>query len=125
MLVNDALWRRSSERRLAGEHFEQHARQAVQIAAAVCVTVARRLLRTHVRRGAKRHSCSREALSSRRRQRPGNTKSGHDRVSRFEQDVLRLDVPVHNAVRMSVGQCVAYLVRDAQRVVKGQLLLTV
>ena len=50
MLVNDALWRRSCERRLAGEHFEQHARQAVQVTPAVRVTVAGRLLINHHRR---------------------------------------------------------------------------
>jgi hypothetical protein len=46
-------------------------------------------------------------------------------VSRFEEDVLWLDIAVHNAVRMSVGECIAYLVRDAQRLVKGQLFFTV
>ena len=49
----------------------------------------------------------------------------HHRVALGEQDVLRLDVAVHDAVAVRVVERVGHLARDAERLVDRQLPLAV
>ena len=48
---------------------------------------------------------------------------GDHRVTRLEEDVLGLDVAMHHALAVGVGQGVGHLARDADGVVDGELLL--
>ena len=52
---------------------------------------------------------------------PGDAEIGHHRVAGVEQDVRRLDVPVHHVGAMGVAQRIRHLARDLERVVDGEL----
>ena len=54
-------------------------------------------------------------------QRPGDAEVGHQRVPAAEQDVLRLDVAMDDALPVGVGQRVGDLARDLQRVLHREL----
>ena len=89
---------RPGERRFAHEHLVEHAAERVQVAASVD-GFARRLLRAHVRRRADRHAGLRHAPSSPAAlHRLADAEVGDERVAVLQQDVLRLDVAVHDAL---------------------------
>ena len=67
----------------------------------------RRLLGAHVRRRADRDARARDRLRVRRRDRLGDTEIGDDGVAALDQDVLRLDVPVYDAVIVGVRRASA------------------
>ena len=123
--MHHGLDRRAGEGRLSGEHFVEHAAEAVQVAAPVEVLAPHGLLRTHVRRCADRDAGLRQPLPGGRRDRPGNPEIGHHSVPRLEQDVLRLDVAVHHVVTVGKGERVGDFARDLQCLVERQLLLPV
>ena len=84
-----------------------------------------RLLRTHVVRRPHGHAGLGELVASGLADRPGDPEVRHQRVALLDQDVLRLDVAVDDAVGMGVVQRVGDLAGDLNGVGKGQLLLPV
>ena len=99
-LRDHRLGRGAGEGRLAGEHLVHHAAETVDIGPAVEPGATHRLLRTHVSHGAHRQSRLGQAVLVRRIRRQGDPEVRHHRLASEEQDVLRLDVPVHHAVGM-------------------------
>ncbi len=98
------LGRAAVKRRLPGQHLVQHAPERVEIAPPVDAGVAARLLRTHVLRRPDREPALGEPLASRNGDRAGDAEVGHDGVIVREQDVLGLDVPVHDALAVGVAR---------------------
>ncbi len=123
---HDRLWGGTGERRLTDEHLVQHARQTVLIAAAVNLLASRGLLRAHVGRRPDDRSrlCERLRLP-RDAEGTGDLEVRDDRGPARKQDVLRLDVAVHHAVAVRVGQRSRHLRRDAHGVLEPQLLFPV
>ena len=111
------LGARARERRRSGEHLVQHTAQAVEIAATVDMSGAR-LLRTHVGGRPDRHPAFRQLLPPGARDRQGESEVRHDRMFAAEQDVLRLDVPMHNALTVGATESAANITRDAEGVVE-------
>jgi hypothetical protein len=121
VLMHDRLRRRPGEGRLPGEHLVQQAAERVLVAAAVEILVASRLFGTHVAGCADRDARLGEGGPARRGDRPRDAEVRDDRVPALQQDVLRLDVAVDDAVRVSVVERVGHLASDLQRVRDGQL----
>ena len=82
------------------------------------------LLRRHVGRRAEGDAGAGELVAAGRlAQGLGDAEVGHQGVPPGEQDVVGLDVPVHHASRMGVGQGVAHLDHDLHGFVDRQLPL--
>ena len=114
--ARDQLLRRaSSEGRPAGEHLVEHAAQRVDIAARIRL-IARRLLGTHVRRSADAHARARESLADGRVQRARDAKVGDERMPGSEENVLRLDVAMDDAVLVRVGERARHLPCELDRI---------
>ena len=122
-LGDDRLHRGAGERRLAHEHFVQHGAEGIDVAAGIDGPLAHRLLGRHVLRRAEREAGLRHASAARALHREGDAKVGHQRVAAVEEDVLRLDVAVDDALRVRVGKRIGHLVRNAHGVVNRQLLV--
>src|SRR4029079_17228275 len=90
---------------------------------AIEIGIARGLLRAHVRRRTDRDPGARETLGAGGRECTRDAEVGDDRVPAFQQDVLRLDVPVDHTALVGVAQGVADLAGDHERFVDGELLL--
>ena len=82
-LRDDRLERRPAERRLAHQHFEEHAAQAVDVAAAVEVLAALHLFRAHVGRSADRCARSRSSPAPMARAMPKSATSAWPASSRM------------------------------------------
>ena len=80
---------------------------------------------THVRGRADGHAGARERLTFDPGRSERDAEVGDDRMPAFEQDVLRLDVPVDHAAAVRVAQGIRHLPRDGQGVVQRELLLAV
>ena len=91
------------ERYLTGQRFIEHAAHRVDVGPCVDDGPGG-LFGAHVRGCAERDSGLRQVFTSRGVHGPGNPEIGHDRVTGREEDVLRFDVPVHDALFMSVCQ---------------------
>ncbi len=112
---------RRRERDLAGQHLVEHASEGEEVASAID-DVTRGLFRAHVRRRADRDA---DLGEGRRRLRGGSqsfadAEVGHDGVPFVQQDVLRLDVAMHDVVPVRVGEGVCHLGGDANRVIDRQ-----
>ena len=118
---HDGLCGGPIEGRLPGEHLIQHAPEGVEVAASVQHPAARGLFGAHVVRRAKSQPGLGEALASRGVDGPGNAEIGDQRVSRGEQDVLRLDIPVQNSGSMGEGQGLRHLANDTDGLVRREL----
>ncbi len=104
---------RPDDGRRSHQHLVDHARQAVDIGALVQLGDPHRLLRAHVARRADRHPGARQRLPIEGADRPGDTEVGHDGVPVRQQDVLRLDVTMHDTLSMRVIEGRRDLPRDA------------
>ena len=71
-----------------------------------------RLLRAHVRGRAQSQARLGQSLAPGQVQRPGDAEIGDDGALAFEQDVLRLDVSVDDALPVGVSQGVRHLLGD-------------
>ena len=84
------------------------------------VRIGRRLLRRHVGRRAERDARGGELLPpGGLAHRLGHAEVGHQGVPAGEHHVVRLDVAVHHARRVRVGQRVGHLEQDPDRVVRS------
>src|SRR2546426_1145415 len=92
---------RPAERGLPRKHLVQDAAETVDVAAAVKWS-PRRLLWTHVARGADETSCASQTPGTRGRERPCNPEVSDKWLATGEQDVLRFDVAVDDV--MTVGE---------------------
>jgi hypothetical protein len=110
---------RRLERQHAGEHLVRHHAQRVEVGAAVDLAVAGALLGAHVRRRADGHPGGREARVAPLDHRPRDAEVGdHGAVAVVvEEDVVGLDVAVHHAARVGVGERVGHLGEHAPHVV--------
>jgi hypothetical protein len=103
---------RTSERWLAGQHLIENSRQGILVGSGIDGLVGGCLLRAHVQRGSHgepgpgQPACfsSGTGCPSAALDRPGNTKIRDHRVAATQEDVLRLDVPMHHAVLVRVSQ---------------------
>ena len=114
----------TGERRLPREHFVEHAAQRVEIAPAIEVALAHRLLGAHVGGGADRQAGLGELLAAGGVDRPRDAEIGHPRVPAREQDVFRLDVAVNHLMGVGIAERIGHLAGDLQRWFERQLLLT-
>jgi hypothetical protein len=116
--------RTSREGGAAGEQLVRHAAERVEVGAMVRGGIAGCLLGRHVRRrpDARAELGERAArrLRAGRRERLGNPEVRDDRRITREQNVLRLDVAVHHAALVGVGECARHVPQHAHRFAHGQ-----
>src|SRR6266702_96790 len=117
------LGRPPREWRVSRQHLVEHTAETIEIAAAIELLDPPRLLRAHVPRGAHRDARPRYSPSACHSDRPGDTEVAHHRMTGLEQDVLRLDVAMHDVATMGVVQGVRHLAGDVQRVLERELAL--
>jgi hypothetical protein len=110
------------ERELPGEHLIAHDAEAVEVAPAVDLAFARRLLRAHERRRPDRHPRAGERRPRAARQRLGDAEVGdhHPPPAPLQQDVVRLDVAVDHADGVGGAQRVGGLRHDPADLVGGE-----
>ena len=122
-LGEDHLGGTAGKWELARQHLVHDAAERIEIAPAVELVLAGRLLRTHVGRGAESESGRGELLPTRGAHRPGDAEVRHHRLVALQQNVLGLDVPVHDPLRMRVAQRGQHLPRDPEGLVQWELPL--
>ncbi len=121
--AEERVSRRGHERRLSRKHFVEYTRQRVDVGPPVHFPAAR-LLRTHVlrcpehraRRGREGYSVC--LLPSAPQQNDPEVDDERHAVS--QEDVLRFDVPVHQAVLVGVAQRARDVPREAKSVLYGE-----
>src|SRR5262249_30726432 len=102
---------------------EQHAAEREQVASAVDV-FARRLFGTHVRRRPDRHpELSERSALTRGGDGLPNSEVGDESVPLVQEDVLGLQVAVHDTVSMCLVERLGDLLSDAEREVETELAL--
>ena len=123
-LGDDRRRRRAAVRRLAGEQLEQHAGEAVLIAAPVGALVER-LLGAHVLRRADDEPRARDARRPRGARGERDAEVGDHRLALVDEDVLRLDVAMDDVARVRVVERRRDLSRDGDGVVDREVALAV
>ena len=108
-------------RRLTAQHLVQHASEAIDVAAAVELLTARRLLRAHVPRGTDDEPGLGQPIAAGCGNRSGDPKVGNQRMTAAQEDVLRLDVAVDHVMAVGVAERVCYLAGQLQRLVEREL----
>ena len=101
----------------------KHRRERVHVAARVDGAVARGLLGAHVLRRAERQPGLREAIASGLGDRERDAEVGEHRLAFLKQDVLRLDVAVHQPLSVRVVERARDLLGDRERLVEAELVL--
>ena len=119
MHPDQGIRRRRDERRLAGEHLEEHARERVDVGPLID-DAAGRLFGTHVLRRADHHADHRRDLRAvlfrrRRAQRSRDAEVGDQRHAVEQQDVLGLDVAVDEILLVRVRERSGDLTGQPQR----------
>jgi hypothetical protein len=118
------LRRPATERRRARKDLVRHAAERVDVGPMVDVGIARGLLRRHVRRRADRDAGHRERGATgsclRCGERLRNAEVGHHRGAAAQQDVVRLDVPMHDAALVGVRKRARHVAEDRQHLGHGQ-----
>ncbi len=107
-----------------GQHLVQHTAEAVDVAAAVNPGAAAGLLGTHVCRCPDHPPDQLGLIPAAGADSARHAEVGHHRLASQEQDVVWLDVPMHNAQAVGVGQRARHLGGDLHRVVHRQRTLT-
>ena len=115
------LRRLAHERRHARDGFVEHARQRIHITATVKGTITR-LLRAHVGGRAGDRALLRDLLV-RAVNRARDAEVREHRVSAGKQNVLGLDVPVHDTALVRVGECAGNFAPNAHRLLHGQAVV--
>jgi hypothetical protein len=121
----DLLRGAADVRRLAGQHLVQHAGQRVDVAARADLLLCRRLLGTHVVRRAETQARLRHPPARRRTHCQRDAEVRHHGATLVQQDVLRLDVAMDDAVAVRVVEGVSHAHGHADRLVHTQLRLAV
>ena len=119
-LGDDGLRARSRVRRLACQHLVEHAPQRKDVSALVDV-VAGRLLGAHVGRSADRQSGCGKAVTTGSRNSARNSEVRDVHAAFSEQDVVRFDVPVDDAVSVRGLQRFADFLRNGQGILDRHL----
>ena len=115
--------RATGVRRMPDQHLVEDAPQTVDVAPAVELRSGR-LLRAHVVHRADDDPRAGHARFVRRADRARDAEIAHDGMPRLDEDVLRLDVAMHDVLRMRVRQRVGHIARDLYRVGNGQAAFT-
>ena len=116
------LRRGTDERRPAGEQLVRHRADGVDVAAMIDVRIGGGLLRRHVRRRADRDAeRGHGAAAGRFAHRLGHAEVGHQRVAPGEHHVVGLDVAMHHAVLVRVGERIDHFGDQPHRFVHRQL----
>ena len=124
-LGDERLGRRAGYGRLAGEHLVQHGGHGVHVAARVDGSIGDGLFGTHVLRRADRQTALRQPVPPRVPHRHRDAEVGEHREALVEQDVLRLDVSMHDTLSMRVVERRRDLPRDVERLVEVKLPLAI
>jgi hypothetical protein len=101
----------------------QHGAERVDVGPRVELPVTGRLLGAHVLRSTERDSGLREAVAPGLLHRERDPEVGQYRLAFHDQDVLRLDVPVHDALAVRVVEGGRDLPCDRERLPDAELLL--
>ena len=120
---DDRLRRRADVGRLAGEHLVRQRAERVDVGAAVDDAIARRLLGAHVLRRAERQSGLRDARAAGVGDGEGDAEVGDERLAFLEEDVLRLQIAVDDALAVGVVERAGDRRRDAHGLIDRELLL--
>ena len=107
-------FRHARRRRLPRQHFEQHAAEAVNVGAGIEIPQRHRLLRAHIAGRADRLARLGERQAARGADRARDAEVGNDRVVAREEDVLRLDVAVNDALGVGERERVGGVARDLE-----------
>ena len=113
---DDCLRRGPGERGLPGQHRDQDAAQGVDAVPLSTRAVSARLLRAHVGRASPTAKpVPRQPFTAGGAERVRHAEVGDDRgAPREKKDVLRLDVPVHDALSARGAERLRYLASDAR-----------
>ncbi len=124
LFEQDARDGRCLERNLAGEHLVRDDAERVDVAARVDLALARRLLGAHVCRRPDRDTRAGQCAAAGVRQRLGDSEIGdhHSPPGPLEEDVVGLDVPMHDPHRMREPQRVGRFLHDASGFFDGEPL---
>ena len=118
------MGRQAGERGLARDQLVRHAAEGVDVGAVIGRGIARRLLGGHVGRcpdgGAQLGERGTRRTLGGGRDGLGDAEIGDDRGVAGEQDVVRLDVAVHDAVVVGVGERARDVAQDAHDLGDGQ-----
>ena len=124
-LGDDGLRGGPTERRLAQQHLIGHRAKRIDIASRGDLPLPHRLLGAHVVRGAQRHPGLGHPGAAGTAHGQGDAEVGDEGGAVVEEDVLRLDVAVDDAVAVGVIQRRGNFARDPNRVRNRQLFLPV
>jgi len=122
-LGDDGLGAGSGVGCFSRKHLVQHGAERVEVASAIEIPLAHRLLGTHVGRRSDSEPGLGQLLGPGRVHCPGDAGVRPDRVTVFQQDVLGLDVPVNHVLGMRGRQRFCDLAGEAERIFNRQLLL--
>ena len=123
MLRHDRLRRGTGEGRLAGQHFVDHARQAVQVASPIDLVTAIRLFGAHVGRRPQGQPRGGQIVHCCDPDRPREAEVRDHGVGGLQQDVRRLDVAMHHVLGVGIGEPFRHFAGDANGVRERQLTL--
>jgi hypothetical protein len=115
-----SLGRTPLEGRLSREHLVRERAQAVDVRAVVQVRLAHGLLGRHVGRGAQGDAHRGQLAGTGVAHRLGHAEVRDDGMAAREHHVVGLDVTVHDAAFVGVGQGVRNLAEDADRIAHRQ-----
>ena len=101
----------------------EHAAEAEDVAAAVELLLATRLFGAHVPRGPHADAGASHPRPAGGADRACDPEIGHHGVLLDEEDVLGLDVPMHEPLAVGVAQSVRHFHRDPHRLVEREQLL--
>ena len=115
------LRRRPGEGRLPRQHLVQDAAKGVHVGATVHVFSASQLLGAHVGGRPDREARRGELLPARCSDGAGDAEVADHRMSRLEENVLRLDVAMHDVMTVGVGEGVGHFASDLHSPVQREL----
>lgn len=116
-------FRRSGKRRRTSQRLKEHTSQAIEVAARIECGVARRLLRTHVRRRTQNHACLRQRGVACKTHSARNSEIREKGVTVLQKNIPRFDVPVDDAFSMRERQRIRHPSGDAHRIFYRQTTL--
>ena len=123
MLSQEGPRASSPERRLPGQHLEEHASQGVLVAPSVQVPFAGNLLRARIGGGAQGRAGLGEPLVLRLGHGVGDPEVGQHRMARLEHDVGGLHVSMDDAFLVRICEGAGDLPGDSHRILEGETLL--